>query len=56
MRTVHAALDTLIATASGAIAIVVFLPVLLLTTGVKALLAARETAPFGAPTGGEGEP
>ncbi|HXB70706.1 MAG TPA: hypothetical protein VNY05_20910 [Candidatus Acidoferrales bacterium] len=55
MWKVHAALDTLIATACGAVAIVVFLPVLLLTTGVKALLTARETPPLRAATGGEGE-
>jgi hypothetical protein len=44
MRILHAALDTLIATACGAVAIVIFLPVLLLTTGVKTLLPVRETA------------
>jgi hypothetical protein len=51
---VHATLDTLIATACGAVALVVFLPVLLLTTGVKSLVSARETAPSA--NNGEREP
>jgi hypothetical protein len=44
MRTLHAALDTLIATACGAVALVVFFPVTMLASGVKMILAARETA------------
>jgi hypothetical protein len=44
MRTAHAALDTIIATVCGAVALVVFLPVLLLATGVKTILPARATS------------
>jgi hypothetical protein len=44
MRSFHAALDTIIATACGAVAIVIFLPVLLLATGVKTILPARATS------------
>jgi hypothetical protein len=43
MRILHAALDTLIAATCGAVAMLVFYPVLLLATGVKAVLPARET-------------
>jgi hypothetical protein len=46
MRTLHAALDTIIATAAGAVAIVVFVPILLVANGVKALLPAREASPL----------
>jgi hypothetical protein len=44
MRKLHAALDTVISTACGAAAMVVLLPMLLLTTPAKTMLTAPGTA------------
>ena len=49
MRTLHTALDTMIATACAAVAVLVFFPVLLLARAVKAVLPQREAEPFRAP-------